>query len=63
MKYVRSWYFQLRLAKERELLVKEAVPPLKPSVWIKNKNGRPGYIKEDPRLKRAITAQSSDKNG
>ena len=49
MKYVRSRYFQLRLAKARELLVKEAVPPLKPSVWIKSKNGRPGYMKEDPR--------------
>ena len=60
MKYVRSRYFQLRLAKARELLVKEAVPPLKPSVWIKSKNGRPGYMKEDPRLKRAITAMKHE---
>ena len=60
MKYVRSRYFQLRLAKARELLVKEAVPPLKPSVWIKSKNGRPGYMKEDPRLKRAIDAMKHE---
>ena len=56
MKYFRARYFGLRLAKAREMLEKEAVPPLKPSVWIKGKNGKPGYMKEDPRLKRAITA-------
>ena len=29
-------------------------------VWIKSKNGRPGYMKEDPRLKRAITAMKHE---
>ena len=55
-KYFRARYFGLRLAKAREMLEKEAVPPVKKSVWIKGKNGKPGYMKEDPRLKRAITA-------
>ena len=56
MKYFRARYFGLRLAKAREKLKKESVPPLRKSVWIKGKNGKPGYIREDPRLTRALTA-------
>ena len=44
------------MARARTELVKEAIPPIKPMVWIKGRPGKPGYMKEDPRLKRAIRA-------
>ena len=56
MKYIRSRYFELRLSMARKELEKEAIPPIKPTVWIKSRPGKPGYMKEDPRLKRAIRA-------
>ena len=54
MKYIRSRHFELRLARSRQELVKESIPPIKPTVWVKSRPGRPGYMKEDPRLKTAI---------
>ena len=42
MKYIRSRYFQLRLSRARTELVKEAIPPIKQTVWIKARPGRPG---------------------
>ena len=55
-KYVRGHGFGLRFAKARELLIKESIPKIRPSVFIKAKEGRSAYMRDDPRLKRAIQA-------
>ena len=44
----------MRLARARELMFKESIPKLKPSVIIKAKGGRPSYVCDDPRLKEAL---------
>ena len=40
-KYIRGHGFGLRLAKARQLLIKESIPKNKPSVFIKAKEGTP----------------------
>ena len=55
-KYIRGHGFGLRLAKARELLITESIPKIRPSVFIKAKEGHPAYMRDDPRLKRAINA-------
>ena len=44
----------MRLARARELMFKESIPKLKPSVIIKAKGGRPSYVRDDPRLTEAL---------
>ena len=36
--------------------MRESIPQMKPTVYIKPKNGCPGYMREDPRLKEALKA-------
>ena len=48
-KYIGGNGFNMRLARARELMFKESIPKLKPSVIIKAKGGRPSYVRDDPR--------------
>ena len=55
-KHIRGHGFSMRLARARELMFKESIPKLKPSVIIKAKGDRPSYVRDDPRLKEALRA-------
>jgi hypothetical protein len=55
-KYVRGLGAAMRLAKARDMLMRETIPKMKPSVFIKAKEGRPGYMRDDPRLTEALQA-------
>ena len=52
-KHLCGHAFQLRLAQARNKIIKESIPKIKPSVIIKPRDGRPPYIRDDPRLKEA----------
>ena len=41
--------------------MKESIPKIKPSVIIKPKDGRPAYIRDDPRLKEALRSMKYEK--
>ena len=53
-KYIGGAGFAMRLARARDLMFKETLPKLKPSVIIKAKGDRPAYVREDPRVKEAL---------
>ena len=55
-KYIQGHRFGMRLARARDLLIKESIPKIRPSVLIKAKEGRAAYVRDNPRLKRALTA-------
>ena len=57
-KHVCGHAYQLRLAQARQRLIKESVPPIKPSVLIKPKDGRRQYIRDDPRLTEALNSMN-----
>ena len=46
-KYICGHGAAMRLAKARDLLMRESIPKIKPTVFIKAKEGRPGYMRED----------------
>ena len=55
-KYIGGTGFAMRLARARELMFKETIPKLKPSVIIKAKGDRPSYVRDDPRVKEALSS-------
>ena len=55
-KFFRAPFLEARIARADDELQRESVPPLRPTVWVKGKNGKPGYIRMDPRRRRLKNA-------
>ena len=53
-KYTCGFAYELRLARAKQRLMKEAHPPLRKSVRIKPKDGRTPYSRHDPRVEEAV---------
>ena len=55
-KFLRSAFLEPRIARADDELQKESIPPLRKTVWVKGKNGKPGFMRMDPRRRRAKRA-------
>ena len=53
-KHLCGFAYEMRVARAKQRLEKESFPPLKKSVRIKPKDGRPSYTRHDPRIIEAM---------